>query len=67
MVQRGEADYTRWVSEEQCKAAPQCQSGIGIETLILRMDFANPVLGDRCIREAVALAIDKGSLPGATF
>src|SRR5204863_7506537 len=34
MVQRGEADYARWVSEDQCKAAPQCKSGVGIETLM---------------------------------
>jgi peptide/nickel transport system substrate-binding protein len=62
MVQRGEADYARWVSEEQCKAAPQCKSGIGIETLMLRMDFPNPVMADHRIREAMALAIDKESL-----
>jgi peptide/nickel transport system substrate-binding protein len=62
MVQRGEADYARWVSEEQCKAAPQCKSGVGIETLQVRMDFPNPVLGDRRIREAIALAMDKESL-----
>jgi peptide/nickel transport system substrate-binding protein len=62
MVQRGEADYARWVTEDQCKSAPQCKSGIGIETLMVRMDFPNPVMADHRIREAMALAIDKESL-----
>jgi peptide/nickel transport system substrate-binding protein len=67
MVQRGEADYARWVSEEQCKAAPQCKSGVGIETLMIRMDVPNPVMADHRIREAMALALDKESLMRDVF
>jgi peptide/nickel transport system substrate-binding protein len=59
MVQRKEADAARWVSQEQCKNAPQCKGGPTVETILLRPDTTNPVLGDKRIREAIALGIDK--------
>jgi peptide/nickel transport system substrate-binding protein len=62
MVQRGEADMARWVSQEQCNAAPQCKGTPTLETLFVRMDTVNPVLADHRIREAIALSIDKESL-----
>jgi peptide/nickel transport system substrate-binding protein len=62
MVQRKEADAARWVSQEQCKTAPQCKGGPTVETILLRPDTMNPVLGDRRVREAVALAIDKEAI-----
>ena len=62
MVQRGEADLGRWVSKEQCQSAPQCKGGSTSETVFVRMDTMNPVLGDKRIREAVALAIDKDAI-----
>jgi peptide/nickel transport system substrate-binding protein len=62
MVQRGEADLARWVTQDQCKSAPQCSSGPGIETAFIRMDLDNPALKDRRVREAIALAIDKNAL-----
>ena len=62
MVQRGEADFARWVSQEQCNASPQCKGGPAVETLFVRMDTMNPVLADQRIREAIALAIDKEAI-----
>ena len=62
MVQRGEADVARWVSQEQCKSAPQCKGGPTVETILLRPDTMNPVLADKRIREAIALAIDKDAI-----
>jgi peptide/nickel transport system substrate-binding protein len=62
MTQRGEADLARWVTQEQCKSAPQCSSGPGIETAFIRLDLDNPALKDRRVREAIALAIDKNAL-----
>ena len=65
MVQRNEADVARWVSQEQCKSAPQCKGGPTVETILLRPDTMNPVLADKRIREALALAIDKDAIMNA--
>ena len=62
MVQRSEADLARWVSSDQCKASPQCKGGPTVETLFVRIDTMNPVLADKRIREAIALAIDKDAI-----
>jgi peptide/nickel transport system substrate-binding protein len=62
MVQRNEADIGRWVSQDQCKSAPQCKGGPTVETILLRPDTMNPVLADKRIREALALAIDKDAI-----
>jgi peptide/nickel transport system substrate-binding protein len=62
MVQRNEADLGRWVSQEQCQSAPQCKGGPTVETVFVRLDTMNPVLGDKRIREAIALAIDKDAI-----
>jgi peptide/nickel transport system substrate-binding protein len=62
MVQRGEADVARWVSQDQCKSAPQCKGGPTVETLLVRPDTMNPVFADKRIREAIALAIDKDTI-----
>ena len=65
MVQRSEADVGRWVSQEQCKSAPQCKGGPTVETLLIRPDTMNPVFADKRIREAIALAIDKDAIMNA--
>ena len=65
MVQRNEADVARWVSQDQCKSAPQCKGGPTVETILLRPDTMNPVLADKRIREALALAIDKDVIMNA--
>jgi peptide/nickel transport system substrate-binding protein len=62
MVQRGEADIARWISQEQCKSTAQCKGGPTVETILLRPDTMNPVLGDKRIREAIALAVDKDAI-----
>jgi peptide/nickel transport system substrate-binding protein len=62
MVQRGEADVARWVSQDQCKSAPQCKGGPTVETILIRPDTMNPVFADKRIREAIALAIDKDTI-----
>ena len=62
MVQRGEAELARWVSQEQCKAAPQCKGAPTVETIFLRLDTMNPVLADKRVREAIALAVDKEAI-----
>jgi peptide/nickel transport system substrate-binding protein len=59
MVQRNEADVARFVSQEQCKSAAQCKGGPTVETILLRPDTMNPVLADKRVREALALAVDK--------
>lgn len=62
MAETGEADFVRWVTEDQCAAAPQCTSGPGVETILLRMDTPNPTLSDQRVREAIALSFDKGQV-----
>jgi peptide/nickel transport system substrate-binding protein len=62
MVQRNEADIGRWVSQDQCKSAPQCKGGPTVETILIRPDTMNPVLADKRIREAIALAVDKDAI-----
>jgi len=62
MAETGEADFARWLNEDQCQAAPQCVSAAGVETIILRMDTPNPTLSDERIREAIALSFDKAQL-----
>ena len=65
MVQRNEADVARWVSQEQCKSAPQCKGGPTVDTILLRPDTMNPVFADKRIREAIALAVDKDVIMNA--
>jgi peptide/nickel transport system substrate-binding protein len=62
MVQRGEADWARWVSRDQCKSAPQCKDSPTVETFYLRLDTMNPILADRRVRQAIALAVDKDAI-----
>jgi peptide/nickel transport system substrate-binding protein len=62
MVQRGEADLARWVSRDQCNAAPVCKGSPTVETIFLRLDNMNPALGDKRVREAIALAVDKEAI-----
>ena len=62
MVQRGEAEWGRWVSRDQCQAAPQCQGGPTVQTNFLRIDHMNPTLADKRVREGIALAIDKNAI-----
>ena len=59
MVRQGEADFSRWLTKEQCQQAPKCVTGPGVETIWVRLDQPNPALADKRVREAVALAIDK--------
>jgi peptide/nickel transport system substrate-binding protein len=62
MVQRGEADWARWVSRDQCKSAPQCKDSPTVETIYLRLDTMSPTLADRRVRQAIALAVDKEAI-----
>ncbi len=62
MVQSGEADLARWLSQQECKAAPQCKGAPTVETIFIRLDTMNPTLADRRVREAIALAIDKEAI-----
>lgn len=62
LVETGEGDVARWVTQEQCDAAANCVFGPGIETIHLRLDTPNPLLGDERIREAISLAIDRDEL-----
>ena len=62
MVKRGEADWGRWVSRDQCKSAPECVGGPTVQTNFLRLDMMNPTLADKRVREAIALAVDKQTL-----
>jgi peptide/nickel transport system substrate-binding protein len=62
MVQSGEADLGRWLSQAECKASPQCKGAPTVETIFVRLDTMNPTLADRRVREAIALAIDKEAI-----
>ena len=62
MVQSGEADLGRWVSQAECKASPQCKGAPTVETIFIRLDTMNPTLADRRVREAIALAVDKEAI-----
>jgi peptide/nickel transport system substrate-binding protein len=62
MVQRGEADIARWISQDQCNVSPQCKGMPTLETFFVRIDTMNPVLADLRVRQAIALAIDKESI-----
>jgi peptide/nickel transport system substrate-binding protein len=62
MVQKGEADLARWVSRDQCNTAPQCKGSPTVETIFLRLDTMNPTLGDKRVRLAMALAVDKEAI-----
>jgi peptide/nickel transport system substrate-binding protein len=62
MVSKGEADLARWLTKEQCVQAPQCLQGPGLEVVYLRLDLPNPVIGDKRVREAIALALDKSAI-----
>jgi peptide/nickel transport system substrate-binding protein len=62
MVQRGEADLARWVSKDQCNAAPVCKHGPTVETIFIRLDTMNPAMGDKRVRLAIALATDKDAI-----
>ncbi len=62
LVQTGEAQFVRWLNEAQCDEAPKCESGPGVETVILRLDTPNPALADHRVREAIALSFDKSQI-----
>jgi peptide/nickel transport system substrate-binding protein len=62
LIQTGEAQFVRWLNEAQCQEAPRCESGPGVETVILRLDTPNPTLADERIREAIALSFDKSAI-----
>ncbi|MFN8634736.1 MAG: ABC transporter substrate-binding protein [Chloroflexota bacterium] len=62
MIKTGEADLARWISQEECKASPQCKGAPTVETIFIRLDTMNPALADHRVREAIALAIDKQAL-----
>jgi len=62
MVQSGEADLARWISQQECKASPQCKGAPTVETIFIRLDTMNPTLADRRVREAIALAVDKQAI-----
>jgi peptide/nickel transport system substrate-binding protein len=62
MVQTGEADLGRWLSQQECKASPQCQGAPTVETIFIRLDTMNPTLADHRVREAIALAVDKEAI-----
>jgi peptide/nickel transport system substrate-binding protein len=62
MVQSGEADLGRWLSQQECKASPQCKGAPTVETIFIRLDTMNPTLADRRVREGIALAVDKESI-----
>ena len=72
MVRTGEADFARWITSEDCKAAPStCLSSSGVETIYTRFDQVNSALGDKRVRQAISMAIDRnqimGSILGAGF
>jgi peptide/nickel transport system substrate-binding protein len=62
MVQSGEADLGRWLSQQECQASPQCKGAPTVETIFIRLDTMNPTLADRRVREAIALAVDKEAI-----
>jgi peptide/nickel transport system substrate-binding protein len=62
MVQSGETDLARWISQEECKVSPQCKGAPTVETIFIRLDTMNPTLADRRVREAIALAVDKDAI-----
>jgi peptide/nickel transport system substrate-binding protein len=62
MVKTNEAQFVRWLSEAQCEAAPKCAKGVGVETVLLRLDTPNAALKDQRVREAIALAFDKSQI-----
>ncbi len=62
LLDTDEADFARFITPEQCEAAPQCKSTPTTETIIVRLDIQNPMLGDMRIRQAIALAIDKEAI-----
>ncbi|BCB78251.1 ABC transporter substrate-binding protein [Phytohabitans flavus] len=62
MVKTGEAQFVRWLTESQCGEAPKCEKGVGVETVILRLDTPNPALKDPRVREAIALSFDKSQI-----
>jgi peptide/nickel transport system substrate-binding protein len=59
MTKSGEADIARWITNDQCKGTPNCQSSPTIETIFVRMDINNVAMKDIRVRQAIALSIDK--------
>jgi peptide/nickel transport system substrate-binding protein len=60
MVEAGEADFSRWISPEDCDAGVVvCLGGATVETGILRLDNVHPAMKDLRVRTAMALAFDK--------
>lgn len=62
LLDTDEADFARFITPEQCDAAPQCRKTPTVETIIVRIDIQNPTLGDMRVRQAIAHAIDKESI-----
>ena len=62
LLDTDEADFARFITPEQCEAAPQCKGVPTVETVILRLDIVNPTLADMRIRRAIALAVDKDAI-----
>lgn len=62
LISSGEADLARWVTQDQCESAPNCVYDTGVETIHLRLDTPNPLLGDVRVREAISLALDRDAL-----
>ncbi len=66
-VAAGEVHIARFLAPEECASAPVCKEAISVETVPLRLDTPNPVLGDIRIRQAIAHAIDKEQVVSSLF
>jgi peptide/nickel transport system substrate-binding protein len=62
MVNNGEADLAEWISADDCKQAPVCHDVSSVETLFMRPDDNNALLGDLRVRQAIAMSFDKQQL-----
>ncbi|MCC7367148.1 MAG: hypothetical protein IT306_01925 [Chloroflexi bacterium] len=62
MTKAGEADIARWITGDQCKMTPNCQTTPSLETIFIRMDTSNVAMKDKRVREAIALSIDKEAI-----
>lgn len=62
LLDTDEADFARFITPEQCQAAPQCFQTPTTETIIVRIDIQNPTLSDLRVRQAIAYAIDKDAI-----
>jgi peptide/nickel transport system substrate-binding protein len=67
MVQAGEADVAINISKDQAKSLPKSVVEHTTESVFVRLNTQNPVLKDIRVRQAIAEAIDSGTIRDALY